>query len=54
MPGTEAHIETWELVVATALPPAVTVGLPDSTLPSCIVGTMDGSDGCRPTCGGVL
>ena len=40
--------------VAQALPPAVTVGLPDRTWPCWVVGTMYGSDGWRPTWGGVL
>ncbi len=47
-PGTWAHIDTWELLVAMGLPPAVTVGLPDSTWPCWVVGTMYGRSRAAP------
>ncbi len=40
--------------VAAGLPPIVTVGLPDTIRPICWGGAMYGSDGWRPTWGGVF
>ena len=48
------HIVTCEAVVAIGLPPAVTVGLPLTTLPAWRFGAKARSDGWRPTWGGVL
>src|SRR5262245_33253777 len=46
------HIEHWEVDVAIGLPPAITVGLPLSTSPFCVLGAVKAS--ARPTWGGVF
>ena len=52
-PGVAQHVHD-ALADAAGWPPNMTVGLPDTTRPTCIGGTMYGSDGCSPTWGGVF
>lgn len=52
VPGTTQQVAE-ALVYVIGWPPAVTVGLPASTVPICAKGAKNGSLGCRPTCGGV-
>src|SRR5688500_20386085 len=53
-PGAPAQIVQVDPVRAAGLPSNRTLVLPATTFPVWLVGTMDGSEGWRPTCGGVL
>src|SRR5262245_29840255 len=53
VPGIAQHVHM-DCAVAAGLPPIMTVALPLVTRPTCWGGARNGSDGCRPTCGGVF
>ena len=53
VPGVAQHVHV-EDAVAAGWPPRSTVRLPLTIVPICMTGTMYGSAGKRPTCGGVL
>jgi hypothetical protein len=52
-PGVAQQV-TDDWAVAAGWPPNVTVGLPETTRPTCIGGAMYGSAGWSPTWGGVF
>src|SRR5437879_5278406 len=53
-PGAPAQMVQADPVWAAGLPSNRTVVLPTMTVPIWVVGTMNGSAGCSPTCGGAL
>src|SRR4051794_30662602 len=53
VPGVPMHSATVDVDVAAGLPLMSTVVLPDVMWAIWVGGSMNGSAGCRPTCGGV-
>jgi hypothetical protein len=53
LPGVAQQVHDEE-AVAAGWPPIRTVALPLMIVPTCMIGTMYGSAGKSPTCGGVL